>query len=251
MNRHIIYLRKQFTQLFTPMVMLLLVACSGEPRPELSIDSVSIYADPDANQNSAIEVDLVVVYDLELMNTLGKMSAVKYFAISRQLLLDNPTMVDVWHWELVPGQIVDDFTPEQDGDAFGAFVYANYLTDGDHRVKVAPDGVVKIVLQKDDLKNFAVFNATDPKKGTTATDKAKKNGGGCDEACEESFSKMKKGPVKNPSNKCKMNKQAYTMQNPIVCAPIACAPHNRPIPITKRPLAPPPHLKPCPRKQIR
>jgi type VI secretion system protein len=229
------------------LASLILVACSGEPRPDLSIDSVSIYADPDANQNSAIAVDLVLVYDLELVNTLAKLSASKYFSMSKQLLLDNPTMLDIWHWELVPGQIVDNFTPDQeDGDAFAAFVFANYITDGDHRVKVAPDGVIKIILMKDDLKNYAVFNATDPKVGKTVTDKPNPWVAG---EGEDSFAKMKKGPVTAPSKPCKK-----AVQPPVCCPPpqpVCCPPPVQPCPISKQSLAPLPLLKPCPKKKLR
>lgn len=238
------YLRKKFTGLLSIMATVLLVACSGEPRPELSIESVSIYADPDANQNSALAVDLVLVYDLELVKTLSKMSAAKYFSDAKQLLLDNPTLLDIWHWELVPGQIVDNFTPDQDdGDSFAAFVFANYLTDGDHRVKVAPDGVVKIILQRDDLKNFAIFNATDPKAGKTVTDLINSDVGssGNSPLC----TKVKRGPVKYVTNPCK-KMMPKPCPPPVVC----CPPRGKPMLITKRPLAPPLAIKPCPKNKV-
>src|SRR6266508_2891028 len=83
-----------------------LASCSNSTLPELSIESVSIYTDPDANNNSATAVDLVIIYDEELVKIISQMSAAKYFGSSRQLLMDNPTLLDIWHWELVPGQVV-------------------------------------------------------------------------------------------------------------------------------------------------
>src|SRR5204863_559014 len=77
-----------------PFLAIGLVSCTIEDLPELSIESVSIYAAPDANQNSAIAVDLVLVYNQELLKTIGAMSAAKYFASSKQLLLDNPSLLD-------------------------------------------------------------------------------------------------------------------------------------------------------------
>ena len=230
-------IRKKLTKVFSLLATVLLVACSSEPQPELFIDTVSIYANPDANHNSATEVDLVIVYDLELMKTLSKLSASKYFSDSRQLLLDNPTMLDIWHWELVPGQIVDNFRPPQDnGDSFGAFVFANYLTDGDHRVKVAPNGVIKIILERDDLKNYAIFNATEPKAGTTVTDIINEI---CNAGADVKL-KVKRGPVQRPMP------QTCMPPCPLPCEPIAvCPPPGKPLPILKRPLAPPPLLKSC------
>lgn len=137
------------------LLVLGIVSCTIEDQPELSIETVSIYADPDANQNSAIAVDFVLIYNQELLKTFSKMSAEKYFSSARQLLLYNPSLLDIWHWELVPGQIVENFIPPQNkGEAYGAYVFANYLTPGDHRVGVAPHGVVKLLLSREELKNL-------------------------------------------------------------------------------------------------
>jgi type VI secretion system protein len=177
MNKRITFFKKGMLRLCFILGMIDLVSCSSKPKPDLSMDSVSIFAEPDANQNSAVAVDLVLVYNEELLKAIGQMSALKYFESSRQLLLDNPTLLDIWHWELVPGQIVEDFEPYQEkGDAFGGYVFANYLTPGDHRVKVAPNGIVKILLLKNDLKNLVIFDARDVRSGTTMTDVVKKMG---------------------------------------------------------------------------
>lgn len=171
MSKRTINLKSKYLRWFFVIGALKLVSCTYPPEAELTMQSVSIYTDPDANQNSAIAVDLVLVYDQNLTNTLGKLSASKYFDGLNQLLLDNPTLLDVWHWELVPGQIVEAFQPQQEkGYAWAAFVFANYLTPGDHRVKVAPNGFVKILLLKDDLKNLSTYDVRDVKSGTTMTD---------------------------------------------------------------------------------
>lgn len=129
----------------------ILAACSSssEVTPELSVSAVTIYAEPDANQNSATSIDVVLVYDNELLGSISKLTASKYFEASNQLRLDNPSLLDVWRWELVPGQVVSNFPIDSDkGSAFGGVVFANYLTPGDHRVKIPPSGEVKILLQK-------------------------------------------------------------------------------------------------------
>src|SRR3990167_11339434 len=114
MKRKFISLIKQ-TKTFYLLVCLVLglVACGNDQLPELTMQSVSIYTDLDANNNSATAVDLVVIYDQELVKTLGQMSASQYFTSMKQLLLDNPTLLDIWHWELVPGQTVQNFSPKQ------------------------------------------------------------------------------------------------------------------------------------------
>lgn len=253
-------IKENFFRLLVPLLSIGLVSCTIEDMPELSMESVSIYAEPDANQNSAIAVDLVLVYNQELLKTIGKMSAAKYFASSRQLLLDNPSLLDIWHWELIPGQIVDDFQPPQDkGDAYGAYVFANYLTPGDHRVKVAPNGIVKILLLRDDLKNLAKFNTHDVNMGTTMSDVV--NAQDCEyyeKPCE-----IKLGPTKQPCGilgptkrflqpcqrrappLCKLPPPCQRLINPpcslqeAVLPPCQLPSQGRPIQIITRPLNPP------------
>ncbi|MBX9785775.1 MAG: hypothetical protein K2Y08_00405 [Alphaproteobacteria bacterium] len=147
---------------------LSLAGCGNDSVPELTINSVSIYTDQDANQNSATAVDLVVIYDQTLVSRIGTMSASQYFSNTQQLLLDNPTLIDIWHWELVPGQVVQAFTPEAgETKAYAGYVFANYLTPGDHRIKIAPSGIISILLQKNDLLNLSTENLVAANPGTT------------------------------------------------------------------------------------
>ncbi|MBY0501313.1 MAG: hypothetical protein K2P93_04860 [Alphaproteobacteria bacterium] len=205
------------------------------------MQSVSIYTDPDANQNSATAVDLVLVYDQNLTGTLGKMSASKYFDGLNQLLLDNPTLLDVWHWELVPGQIVEDFQPQQEkGYAWAAFVFANYLTPGDHRVKVAPNGFVKILLLKDDLKNLATYDVRDVRSGTTMTN-AVSNPYDPDDPCA-SVKVAPYTPKLGPTKVAPQPPQQQALPPCPVLPPCSSLPPGTvgiPIPVVSRPLAVP------------
>lgn len=172
MTQKITYVMKKFSKHLAAIATIALASCSSisTPSASLTMASVSMYAEPDANQNSALAVDLVIVYNAALLGTLSQMSAKTYFAASKQLLLDNPTLLDIWHWELVPGQIVQNFQPPQNkGEAFGAYLFADYHTPGDHRVRVTPDGILNILLMRDDLKNLSTLSANDVQTGTTMT----------------------------------------------------------------------------------
>lgn len=257
MNKRILFFREKILGLCFILGTVGLVSCSSSTDPELSMKSVSVFVEPDANQNSAIAVDLVLVYNQELVNTLGKMSASKYFDSSSQLLLDNPTLLDVWHWELVPGQIVEDFEPPQEkGPAFGGFVFANYLTPGDHRVKVAPNGIVKILLLKSDLKNLATYDIRDVNNGKTMTDvgnpkeltqtdnypvKAKRGPTKeVDISCKEGTTKSSSGKTLPPCPCPSSSKRALPLCPPGEPIPL-CPPGvvvGAPIPITVQPLGP-------------
>lgn len=160
--------KKLFTYL-AGCITLFLVSCAHSP--DLIMDKVSIYTDPDLNNNSATAVDLVIVYDEDLVKHIGSMSACTYFASQQQLLLDHPTLLDIWHWELVPGQNIKNFSPPHDkGRAFAAFVFANYLGSGNHRLRVTPDGVVSVLLTKDHLKDLSGASVTDVRHGKTVTE---------------------------------------------------------------------------------
>ena len=164
-----------------------LVSCASlfTPEPELSMNSVSIYAELDANENSATAVDLVLVYNQDLIHTLSQLSASKYFETSKQLLLDNPGLLDIWHWELVPGQIVEKFKPFQPkGEAFAAFVFANYLTPGAHRLKVPCNGVVTVLLLRTDLRSVSTTPCgRDRNQGSTMSIPGGESGECYDEMC--------------------------------------------------------------------
>ena len=234
---------KDYAKALNPLLVLLsvgLASCTTEEMPELSIESVSLYAEPEANHNSAIAVDLVMVYNLDLLKTIGKMSAAKYFSASRQLLLDNPSLLDIWRWELIPGQTVAGFVPDHDkGDAYGAYVFANYLTPGDHRIKVGPDGVVNILLLRDDMQNLAMANAHDVKLGTTmSTLTCAKDMCGYNKCCQE--------PAVNPTMSCQQRGPCQgavpTCQRRALppCPEKAPCPNpSGPVQIITRPLDPP------------
>ncbi len=144
-----------------------LASCTG---PELAMQSVDILADIDANDNSATAVDLVLLYHMDLVKTFGSLSAAQYFENAPQLLLDNPGLLDVWHWELVPGQAVQSFQPDQKkGRAFTGFVFANYIAPGPHRLQVPGDGILHVILEKGDLKNGPTSRAPDHQGGSTSS----------------------------------------------------------------------------------
>ncbi|MBS0271986.1 MAG: hypothetical protein JSR85_05000 [Proteobacteria bacterium] len=235
------WIRQKFLIGFSLFTAIGLTSCTNDLLPELYIDTVSIYTESDTNQNSAIAVDLVLVYDQELAKLLSQMSAAKYFSSAKQLLLDNPTLLDIWHWELVPGQIVQDFSPPQEqGDAYAGFVFANYLSPGDHRIKIAPTGIVKVLLLKNDLKNLANYDLNDARLGTTMSDVIRTTSDTGPED-EEEPCKIKLGPTKKLMAPCKKvtrgTKQPPQQEPCVFSTTQPCS--AKPVPIFTRPLCPP------------
>ncbi|MEA2237466.1 MAG: type secretion system protein [Thermoanaerobaculia bacterium] len=93
---------------------------------------------PDANENSAVAVDLVVVYDSKVADDLLKLPASDWFARKQQFVKDNPRKVAVHGWEWVPGQRVDDKAVSYEAGAKKIVLFANYATEGVHRRALDP-----------------------------------------------------------------------------------------------------------------
>lgn len=253
-RRMISLIRNLILKSFCICTAIGLVSCSNGTLPELDIQSVSIYTEPDANQNSATAVDLVIIYDEELVKIIAQMSAAKYFGSSRQLLMDNPTLLEIWRWELVPGQVVQGFQPPQEeGPAFAAFVFANYLSPGDHRIKVPPSGIVKVVLMRNDLKNLAVLDLHDARMGTTMSNAVSTRD--WDLVRGQDLCQIRYGPIDSCRQPCN---RMIPNQTPMVPQGADCAPSSRPCnrmipratPRVQQDMGCAPNYTPCQRKPI-
>jgi type VI secretion system protein len=133
----------------------LLTACGSSPEMNnIALLRVSLYATKDANNNSATPVDLIVVYDPTLSKALSGLTAAQYFETANQLRQDNPTHVDIWRFEIVPGQLIKRFELKNLGSYGDAYVFANYLAPGPHRLKIAVDyNDAYILLTDKDVQN--------------------------------------------------------------------------------------------------
>jgi predicted component of type VI protein secretion system len=138
---------------------VLLVGCqkmnpfaSKSNNPLICLNKIDISLDSNANQDSAVSVDVLVVYKEELLSTIMKMTAKDYFASSMQIKRDYPDMVDIWHWELTPGQLVRDYPITQRSDRpEGAVIFADYFAPGDHRIRFAQQEHAHVRLKKYDF----------------------------------------------------------------------------------------------------
>ncbi len=107
---------------------------------------------PDANENSAVAVDLVVVCDTKVLDQLLKLKATEWFARKQQFLNDYSDALAVKGWEWIPNQVVDEqFVPYRSG-ARKVVLFADYHTDGEHRASVDPQQPFHLVLGPMDLQ---------------------------------------------------------------------------------------------------
>lgn len=130
--------------------MLLVLSACGRA---IETRMVGFEVAPEANDRSPVPVELVVVYDAEVLPLLLELTARQWFAARGQLLLDHPTGLRSQMWELVPGQELPmQRLPVARKGAHAAFVYADYLGPGAHRIRIDPYERVLVRLGADDLE---------------------------------------------------------------------------------------------------
>jgi type VI secretion system protein len=116
-----------------------------------------VQIDHDANQNTPIAVDLVVVYDAKLLDKLESMNAETWFQKRTQFLADNAEMMSSWSWEWVPGQVVSELSVPYRAGAQQFVIFADYEpapdVTSDYRVQIGPQSPFRLILQE---KTFSI-----------------------------------------------------------------------------------------------
>jgi type VI secretion system protein len=114
-------------------------ALAGGCGPAVKTHAYAVYAEPRANDTSPVPVEFVVAYDDELVKVLSGLTARDWYRQRAQLRQDNPRGLHTVAREFVPGQSVplQSLHYSRRG-AKGAFVFADYYTPGEHRVRVDP-----------------------------------------------------------------------------------------------------------------
>jgi type VI secretion system protein len=111
----------------------------------LSWSQVVIAAAPGANQNTAVAVDIVLVMEESALEKLAALPASKWFQTRSDMLRTYPGTYSYKSWEVAPGQTLRlrgaDFGSPS---VVGVFVFADYLTPGEHRMRVEQlqDGII-------------------------------------------------------------------------------------------------------------
>lgn len=101
--------------------------------------SLEVVAAPDANRESPVPVDLVLLRAEPMIALIAGLTARQWFDQRSQLLRDHPNDLDYRSWEFPPGQVAifDEF-PFESRKGVALFVFADYLSEGAHRVRVDP-----------------------------------------------------------------------------------------------------------------
>lgn len=123
--------------------VLAVAACS--PTKTIGLDEILVEARPDANGNSALAVDVVMILEPGIADQIAKLPAADWFKRRAQFRRDYPDGIEVLSWELVPGQTT---RTKPDRNVLDAFVFVGYATPGDHRERLGgKDEEVRILLE--------------------------------------------------------------------------------------------------------
>ena len=104
---------------------------------KLAWDGFTVLAASDANLNSPVALDIVLVRDDAALALVSAMSASKWFANRNDVRKAMPQGLAIHSVEVAPGQSL-----RLEGSTFGTFrvvgvmVFADYLTPGDHKARV-------------------------------------------------------------------------------------------------------------------
>lgn len=102
--------------------------------------ALTFSAASDANSNSALAVDVVLVRDKAVLDSLTALSASRYYLTKADLLRTFPDAFTVLAVEITPGQQLR-FERKRIGEvrAWAALVFANYAAPGEHRLRLQLD----------------------------------------------------------------------------------------------------------------
>lgn len=111
------------------------------PQPQApGWQGVTVMAAEDANANSAVAVDIVLVRDQAVLESLLTMPAARYFAARADLQRTYPDALTVVALEITPGQVIRLDARRFDGQrAWAALAFAHYANPGEHRARLLLD----------------------------------------------------------------------------------------------------------------
>ncbi|MCY0388385.1 hypothetical protein OVY01_14295 [Robbsia sp. Bb-Pol-6] len=135
-----------------PLCLLHGCASPGPKRVKANWREVTLIAAADANRNSPVAVDLVLVSDAKALDGIMTLSAAQWFATRGDLLATFPDGIRCRGWEIVPGQTITSVERVLPSGKriVAALVFARYESAGAHRARLDRyDGRLVLTFQEE------------------------------------------------------------------------------------------------------
>ncbi len=151
---------------------------------------VGVSVDKRLNEDFPVAVDLVVVYDRNLLEELQAFDAATWFETEREQYLNGvDSRLEIRSWEWVPDREVETQTVSHRQGARAGVVFAHYFGEGEHRVTVEPlkhfhldlgetDFMVRPLEGKKSLAKMEKIKKKQAKKARRQAKKQRKKGDG-------------------------------------------------------------------------
>jgi type VI secretion system protein len=122
-------------------------------RSKVWLERVSFRASEDMNNSSPVTIHVVVVYNPDLLKSIASMDAYAYFQKSDQLKIDNAGQIDIFSFDLIRGQRLNnqEINPTKSSGE-GVIIFARYTSPGPHRAALSDESAVLVELGKDDFR---------------------------------------------------------------------------------------------------
>ena len=145
---------------FNPLILLALCACSFMLTacssldtvdswvykiPKVQLGEVTVVTEAGSNRNTAIEIEILLVQDIELLKKISELPARKWFEAREDIRKNYPGGFESFGWELSPRQEVRLRKTELSGKrAYAVVIFANYLASSEHRARIDnfKDGII-------------------------------------------------------------------------------------------------------------
>jgi len=132
------------------LAALAVSGCASDPK--ISVSSLEISPEADANLNNPVALDLVLVFEKDALGQVSSMTAGQWREQRDQLALAFPTGLKVVPFEVAPGQQLLRYSlSSSERNAIGAFVFADYATPGAHRSRVDRFAAIDVKLGQRDF----------------------------------------------------------------------------------------------------
>lgn len=122
---------------FGAVLLPLGLSACGLMRSHVPIRSIAFRAAENANGNSPIPLDLVLISDDAVTAPVVALNAADWFQRREQFLRDFPGKLRIMSFELVPGSTVAARPVDRSPRPVAAVVFANYQVPGAHRLRLS------------------------------------------------------------------------------------------------------------------